>query len=326
MISGRATYSISGTVYDADGTTPVEGATVALGLLTTTSVADGTFTITDIPAGTSGPMTCTKTGYSWTEISIAAMGGSLTAQNYVNVWYAIGGTYNNIKAFYHPLGAASLDASYVNLIDQGVNNAVPGVTPTFDTSYGWSFNGSSEYLKCPLSMGDNWTVIERYSNGTVGGNKTWWGSADVGSYKLVSANDAGIGDKITVQHGGTALNVFFQQPLGGIIGIAGRQLYVDGVARGSQMGAGSGGAYASAMGIGCFLSGTALTPSGYSAKRTQIFIAYNVTLTLAQIQVINSAMAASTTPLIAGLPEDVFLFASSEQLMLDSVGERLQQG
>lgn len=145
-------------------------------------------------------------------------------------------------------------------------------------------------------MGDNWTVIERYSNGTVGGNKAWWGGADGVSFKITSSNDAGTGDKISVQHGGTALNVFFQQPTSGVIGIAGRQLYIDGTARGTQMGAGSAGVYSSAMGIGCLLTGSGLTASAYSAKRTQIFLAYNVTLTLAQIQAVTTAMAASTNP------------------------------
>jgi hypothetical protein len=77
--AGVTTYTISGTVYDADGSTAVEGATVALGALTATSAANGTYTIADVPAGTSGSMTCTKTGYSWAAKTIAAMSGNLTA-------------------------------------------------------------------------------------------------------------------------------------------------------------------------------------------------------------------------------------------------------
>ena len=77
-----ATYSISGTVYDADGSTPVSGATVALGAYNAISGADGTYTISNIPAGTSGSMTCTKSGYLWASISVSAMAGNLTNQNY----------------------------------------------------------------------------------------------------------------------------------------------------------------------------------------------------------------------------------------------------
>jgi hypothetical protein len=81
---GAAVYTISGTVYDADGTTPVEGATVALGAYSAESGVDGTYTIASVPAGTSGSMTCTLEGYSWTAISIAAMSGNLTGQDYTN--------------------------------------------------------------------------------------------------------------------------------------------------------------------------------------------------------------------------------------------------
>ena len=82
--AAAVTYTISGTVYDADGSTPVEGATVALGELTAESGVDGTYTIASVPAGTSGSMTCTLEGYSWTAISIAAMSGNLTGQDYTN--------------------------------------------------------------------------------------------------------------------------------------------------------------------------------------------------------------------------------------------------
>jgi hypothetical protein len=75
-------YTISGTVYDTDGSTAVASATVALGTLTATSGVDGTYTISNVPAGTSGSMTCTKAGLNWTAISVSAIAGNLTSQNY----------------------------------------------------------------------------------------------------------------------------------------------------------------------------------------------------------------------------------------------------
>jgi hypothetical protein len=80
--TAATTYTISGTVYDADGSTAVVGATVALGALSAISGADGTYTISIIPSGTSGSMTCTKTGKAFAAITIAAMSGNLTSQNY----------------------------------------------------------------------------------------------------------------------------------------------------------------------------------------------------------------------------------------------------
>lgn len=81
--SSRGTaYTISGYAYDADGSTGVVGATVALGAYSGVSGAGGAYTITGIPPGTSGPMTCTKTGYSWGTKTIASMSANLTSQNY----------------------------------------------------------------------------------------------------------------------------------------------------------------------------------------------------------------------------------------------------
>jgi hypothetical protein len=90
LASGGAaapTYSISGTVYESDDTTAVQGATITLGSTTATSAADGTYTLSGLAAGASGSMTCTKYGYTWTAISIAAMSGNLTGQNYTTVSY-----------------------------------------------------------------------------------------------------------------------------------------------------------------------------------------------------------------------------------------------
>lgn len=48
---------------------------------------------------------------------------------------------------YQPFGAASLAASYVNLITPGTNDAAPGTAPNFDASYGWDFvSASNHYL------------------------------------------------------------------------------------------------------------------------------------------------------------------------------------
>lgn len=141
-------YTITGTVYDSDGTTAVQSATVALGALSATSAADGTYTISDVPAGTSGSMTCTKAGYIWTAITVSAMSGNLTGQNYTNAWWAYGGISANCLAAFQPFGAASYATSKVNLTGVSANDAADGPAyPGWAANTGWAFTAaSSQYL------------------------------------------------------------------------------------------------------------------------------------------------------------------------------------
>lgn len=161
------TYSISGLVLDSDGATGVSGSAVALGAYSAISGVTGAYVISGIPAGTSGSLTCTKTGYSWTAISVAAMSGNLTAQNFTNAWWASGGIAASCVAAYKPKGAANLAASYINLANPGTYNAAPGVAPTFAGATGWTFDGATQYLDCGfVPAGDSsWSFFMQFSDG-----------------------------------------------------------------------------------------------------------------------------------------------------------------
>jgi hypothetical protein len=157
-----ATYSISGTVYDADGTTAVSGATVAIGAASTTSAANGTYSITGLAAGTSGSLTCTKTGYSWTAVTIAAMSGNVT-QNFVNAWWAGAGCSGNCQGAYQGIAAASQSASYVNLKSPGTHDLTTSAAPSWATESGWTFNGST-FLDTGITPPDTqaWSQVVQY--------------------------------------------------------------------------------------------------------------------------------------------------------------------
>lgn len=70
--------------YQITGNVGVSGVTVALGIYSTTSGADGSYTLTGIAPGTSGNLTPTKAGVTFepANIAIAAMTASLAAQNF----------------------------------------------------------------------------------------------------------------------------------------------------------------------------------------------------------------------------------------------------
>lgn len=274
---GVTLYTISGTVYDADGSTAVEGATVTLGELSTTSAANGTYTIGSVPAGTSGSMTCTKTGYSWTAITVSAMGDNLTSQDYSNAWWAAGGCGAICVRAYQPVGAASLAASYSNLVNPGTNNAAPGVAPTWDAVNGWTFNGTSQYLTTGSIPTVNSSIILRFTtNGTLasqcgdGSNFFGWE-----------------GDTLKVYHekGGFELSGLIGSS--GTLAIAAQKGYINAV-EDKTIGAGTGIPNREIF-IGA--RNQSGTPGGFAAWKCQAWAMYSADIT-SYLTALNAAMAA----------------------------------
>ena len=75
--------TVSGTVTDAGNSNPISGATVALGSRVTTTAANGTYSFTNLPAGTYPVITASAPGYnSSTATSIVVTDGGTTTQNF----------------------------------------------------------------------------------------------------------------------------------------------------------------------------------------------------------------------------------------------------
>jgi hypothetical protein len=234
------TYTISGAVYDADGITAVSGATVALGLLSAVSAVDGTYTISDVPAGASGSMTCTKAGYSWTAITVAEITESITGQNYTNAWWAATGIGASCQRAYKPKGAASQAASYINLANPGTGNAAPGTAPSWNAATGWTFvSASSQYLTTSLnpSSGDTSYMVQ-YSCPVTNAPSN---QSVFGIYKGPDTRvELVIHPTGTVHSNPRNANTSYTPPLSGVCTIAGKKLYQDGVDKGDLTGTWSG--------------------------------------------------------------------------------------
>lgn len=95
-------------------------------------------------------------------------------------WYRAGGAPAPIIV-YQPKDAASLAASYSNLINPGTYDAAPGTAPTWDAVNGWKFLGtSSQYLTTGYTLGVSrvFSVLVRATNLVIIGG---------GDYALVGA-------------------------------------------------------------------------------------------------------------------------------------------
>lgn len=95
-------------------------------------------------------------------------------------WYLAGGAPTPV-AVYQPKGAASLAASYVNLITPGTNDMIVGVAPTLITA-GWLGNGSA-YLIVPFLVdARSHTILCRFTNVNI--NERVFGTVMVNHFEL----------------------------------------------------------------------------------------------------------------------------------------------
>lgn len=245
-ISGGAggTFSISGIV--TDGVSAVGSVTIALGSYNAVTASNGTYTITGVPAGTSGSLTATKTGYLFDAISIAAMSGNLTDQDFESPWYLAGGIApSNVAAVWKPLGAADLAASYLRVAgDQGNANLDPavvggGVAPTFNTASGWTFNGTTQFLRSGVIPTDSSAMLINYASLSYTSDDVLMGQFnDVGGQAmfLIQTRNNTMrvyhGALTHVQDNGAVLTE-------GVYGLSGKKAFRNGVLEGNQIPAGA---------------------------------------------------------------------------------------
>lgn len=102
------------------------------------------------------PMKATKIFYSF-------MSGQSTP------WYLAGGIPQSTNyTIYDPASAASQAASYSNLANPGVRDAVPYNSPTWTSGLGWTGNSSNMYLDTGVLPDANTTVIVMFQNANNG--------------------------------------------------------------------------------------------------------------------------------------------------------------
>jgi hypothetical protein len=189
-------------------------------------------------------------------------------------------------AAYQPKGAASLAESYVNLPNPGTNDAAPGVAPTHSPVTGWGLNGTTQYLNA-IPVGASYCVLVRFSGVTNTGGAAV-GVYDGTNFFQIKPRESDITHRVA--YGSTFSNKATGYTAG-VMGLAGNELYINGVSNGTYGGSWSGGVTTLPLAIGSSRHPT-LTAYVFIAGNIQALAIYSTTLDAAQVAQVSTAMAA----------------------------------
>ena len=92
-----------------------------------------------------------------------ALGRSVKRASTASTWWDLNGTITSCVAAYQPKGAASYAASLTDLSGNS-KDATEGTSPDWDSTDGWKFNGTDDYLKTGVTPASGWSAVVRYSN------------------------------------------------------------------------------------------------------------------------------------------------------------------
>ena len=142
-------------------------------------------------------------------------------------WWTVAG--QTCVAAYKPIGEVDLATSYINLANPGTYNAAPGAAPGLAAG-GWTFDGTQWLDTGYVPVKQVTSVLERFTHTA---SNYLLGCGGVGFEFYIQPNNGGY----SYYASGGALG-----PLGahssGVIGMAGNNAYIDGVAEAGTIGAG----------------------------------------------------------------------------------------
>jgi len=138
-----------------------------------------------------------------------ALGRSVKRAGSANTWWDLNGTLSSCIVAYQAKGAASYAASKVNLANAGTYNATDDGTnyPAWNTSTGWTFDGSNDYLNTNIKAGStSWSYIIKFSNSGADYYRRWWGARDGASGNQVGLENRAGNTSFYVMNGSDAVN------------------------------------------------------------------------------------------------------------------------
>lgn len=201
----------------------------------------------------------------------------------VNWWEVPGKT---CVAAYQPKGAASYAASKTNLANPGTYDAANGAAyPHWDATNGWMFDaGKAQTIDCGFAGpgGQTWTALCVFTNLT--GARWVWGHNDGGAWVSGYSSHP----VVRAVHAGGASATVGARIASGVVGMAGRQGYVNGTATGSLIPEAVRSGAQNNMHVG--------SNSGWSGTFMSVYVRaiawWSDTLTADEVATVSAAMAA----------------------------------
>lgn len=200
-------------------------------------------------------------------------------------WWQAGGTTGAVAA-YLAKGAASYAASKVNLVSPGTYDLTDGATfPGWDATNGWKKTVPTQRLRTGIIVSDlTWTMVVRVENCTISDSPCYaLGTIDHFIAPILSVTNA------YYRYGATRdLNDVGGATAAGVLAIAGKSVYKNGVLRGTIPAGGT----LSAVELYICNANNAGSPIGGTNLNIQAVAVYNTTLSAAQVAAVSAAMAA----------------------------------
>lgn len=211
-------------------------------------------------------------------------GPSAPAAAAASWWLAGGISAASCVAAYQAKGAASLAASYVNLISPGVGNASVIVAPTWAAETGWTFDGISQALYSPKAQSPMSLVVQFTACTNTGFITGVGASSDVISLQ----GNGGVGG--VLYRNGSSVTAAPTMAAGNLAICLGAAChgYRNGVLDGSPTAATVRSRY---IGIGARVGNDTPTGNGFCAVTIVAWALYNIAID-AQVAAVVAAMAA----------------------------------
>ncbi|MFA6358712.1 MAG: hypothetical protein WCY09_08675 [Candidatus Omnitrophota bacterium] len=142
-----------------------------------------------------------------------------------NAWYLAGGAPMPIAA-YQAIGAASLAASKINLVSPGTYDAFAGTNPTHASATGWTFDGTTQYLRTGIVPTAAFACLVRLIDHENTNYTYFFGESTTGAHFAMSGCEH---FDYSSWYMGNLLEAI-PKTLSGVMGMAGYTAYRNGVA------------------------------------------------------------------------------------------------